>query len=377
MVFLRWLTMIFVVVLTVGFCHAGDLFYEMNQKWDSLEEKMNKEIEARFDSMDEKWVVAQTAFQRKWDRKNAQILQKWQTAIRSTKKDWVQYTPDLGARSRVDFENGRMVFEVVIPETIPDKTSRARKNLKALWQELMAEKDMEGQHILKDQLTDKDGQSIDALNEDEFVDQEVLPNLKPSDRVFVPGDGIRRRVYQVQVDLVPTHIRIRAEKYLPYVSRYAAASDLSPQLVLAIIHTESFFNPRAVSSCQAIGLMQIIPRFAGREAYHYIYGEDVVLDHEYFFDPEKNIQAGCTYFFLLQTRYFKEITEVNKNRYVSICGYNWGPTAMRKKITGRYPISEMTDQEVYDLLQQETPEETRNYIERVIQRMSIYDPYFN
>jgi membrane-bound lytic murein transglycosylase C len=236
---------------------------------------------------------------------------------------------------------------------------------------------VDGQYILKDQLTDKDGQSIDVLNEDKFVDQEVLPNLKPSEQVFVPGDGIRRRVYQVQVDLVPAHIRIRAEKYLPYVSMYAAASDLSPQLVLAIIHTESFFNPRAVSSCQAIGLMQIIPRFAGREAYHYIYGEDVVLDHEYFFDPEKNIQAGCTYFFLLQTRYFKEITEVNKNRYVSICGYNWGPTAMRKKITGRYPISEMTDQEVYDLLQHETPEETKNYIERVIQRMSIYDPYFN
>ena len=35
--------------------------------------------------------------------------------------------------------------------------------------------------------------------------------------------------------------------------------DLSPELVLAIIHTESTFDPDAVSSAGALGLMQIMP----------------------------------------------------------------------------------------------------------------------
>ena len=36
----------------------------------------------------------------------------------------------------------------------------------------------------------------------------------------------------------------------------------------------------------------------------------------------------------------------------------------------------MTNSEVYDLLRIKTPGETRDYIKKVIQRMSIYDPYF-
>lgn len=41
----------------------------------------------------------------------------------------------------------------------------------------------------------------------------------------------------------------------------AISSDLSPFLVLALIEKESQFNPSAVSSYGAVGLMQVVPRF--------------------------------------------------------------------------------------------------------------------
>lgn len=42
--------------------------------------------------------------------------------------------------------------------------------------------------------------------------------------------------------------------------RYEAQKvDLPPELVLAVIHTESTFDPEAVSSAGALGLMQIMP----------------------------------------------------------------------------------------------------------------------
>jgi membrane-bound lytic murein transglycosylase C len=142
------------------------------------------------------------------------------------------------------------------------------------------------------------------------------------------------------------------------------------------MHTESYFNPQAISGSNAIGIMQLIPKYAGREAYQAIYGQDRLITWDYLFVPENNIELGSKYLSLLKNNHFRDIQDDTKNRYVAICGYNWGPTSMRRKIVDRYPISQMSDAQVYSLLRQKTPDETRNYIKRVTERMSIYDPYF-
>ena len=309
-------------------------------------------------------------------KKGLEIEKKWQTAVRSTKKVWVSYDESLESRSRVDFENGRIMLEVVVPESDPHPLEKARKAVKKLGMEVMAQKDVSNQAILKNQVKTSKGRVVYEAEKEDFLVKEVIPKVKPSTQTFIPEDGVKRRVYTAQIELVPHHIRIRAEKYLPLVDKYATINNLDPRLVLAVIHTESFFNPKAVSSCKAIGLMQIIPKFAGREAYKRTHGKDVVLAHDYYFDPEKNIEAGCKYFFILKTIYFKDVEGQRKNRYVAVCGYNWGPTIMRRKIVDLYDFTAMSDQGVYNLLRAKTPEETRNYIQNVTQRMSIYDPWF-
>jgi membrane-bound lytic murein transglycosylase C len=122
-------------------------------------------------------------------------------------------------------------------------------------------------------------------------------------------------------------------------------------------------------------MMQILPRFAGREAYKTIYGEDKIITTEYLFDPENNIELGCAYLKILMYRYFKNVDGEMKRKYVTICGYNCGPTFMRRKIINRHNLSVMSDKEVYDLLKLKTPKETRGYIEKVTGRIPLYDVF--
>lgn len=76
-----------------------------------------------------------------------------------------------------------------------------------------------------------------------------------------------------------------------YVEQYAAEYDLAPSLVYAVIHTESHFDPEAVSSAGAVGLMQMTPDTFDwaqwREKVSEPAGEEMLTD------PETNIKFGC------------------------------------------------------------------------------------
>ncbi len=49
------------------------------------------------------------------------------------------------------------------------------------------------------------------------------------------------------------------EKYSTIVNRYSVENKLDPNLVYAVMRSESSFNPNAVSSVGAMGLMQLTP----------------------------------------------------------------------------------------------------------------------
>ena len=68
-----------------------------------------------------------------------------------------------------------------------------------------------------------------------------------------------------------------------FVRQYAAHYRVSPEFVAALIDVESRWNPRALSSKGAMGLMQLMPATARR------YGASQP------FDIEQNIAAGTRY----------------------------------------------------------------------------------
>lgn len=90
-------------------------------------------------------------------------------------------------------------------------------------------------------------------------------------------------------------------KYPAVVETYAAEYDLDPLLIYTFIKTESSFDPEAVSSVGARGLMQMT-----EETFEWIKsklapGEDITFDDLY--DPDCAVRFGAYYLRLCLDRY--------------------------------------------------------------------------
>jgi hypothetical protein len=90
------------------------------------------------------------------------------------------------------------------------------------------------------------------------------------------------------------------------VDRAATRYGVDSGLIRAIIKAESGFDPRAVSSAGAQGLMQLMP------------GTAKVLGVTDAFDPEQNVMAGTRFLKDLLRRYQGNLDE-------ALAAYNWGP----------------------------------------------------
>jgi len=95
----------------------------------------------------------------------------------------------------------------------------------------------------------------------------------------------------------------------PWVQQLAPTYGLAPSLVNAVIAQESGFNPNAVSSAGAAGLMQIMPATAASLG---------LTDP---FDPVANLRAGMAYLSSLVRRYNGDIP-------LALAAYNAGPEAV-------------------------------------------------
>lgn len=100
-------------------------------------------------------------------------------------------------------------------------------------------------------------------------------------------------------------------KYSDLVAKAAAKHQMDPKLLHAVIQAESAYNPHAVSSAGAVGLMQLMPDTARR------YG---VTDRH---NAEQNVDGG--------TRYLKDLLAMfNSNLKLAVAGYNAGEGAVMK-----------------------------------------------
>jgi len=89
------------------------------------------------------------------------------------------------------------------------------------------------------------------------------------------------------------------------IAREAREAGIDPALVKAVIHRESYFNPGAISSAGARGLMQLMPATARDMGVR-----DVT-------DPEQNIRGGTRYLAMLVSRYHGDTTK-------ALAAYNAG-----------------------------------------------------
>jgi len=101
------------------------------------------------------------------------------------------------------------------------------------------------------------------------------------------------------------------QKYTQLIEEIAAEVGVSKHLLHAVIQVESNYNPEAISTKGAQGLMQLIPATAQRFGVQQVY------------DPESNVRGGALY--------LKKLIEMFQNDLkLAIAAYNAGEGTVKK-----------------------------------------------
>jgi len=329
-----------------------------------------------------------------------EIEEFWGTGefISSTKKDWVEYSKDKKSRSDVDFENGIAKVEVLVtpeeardPEIARKKVEEALKNLvtnrgttKDFKTKMEKPEPLEKTAVLKGQLKTSEGKVVTDENADKYA-REVVNKEKIKTEIVKGTDGKERAKLTISLSLAPDYIKVRASKYEREINKYADHYKLPPELIFAVIHTESYFNPKAKSPAPAYGLMQLVPTSGARDAYRYIYKKDKIVTANYLYKAEKNIELGSAYLQLLMSRDFKKVADINSRMLCAIAAYNTGAGNVARAFTGNTSVSKavpkinrMSYEELYSYLRGHLPyDETKDYIRKVSSRIGMYHEWQN
>ena len=235
--------------------------------------------------------------------------------------------------------------------------------------------------VLKGQLRVGSGIPVTAKNKREFAGHIIRTRPVFKKRIrSTKGDLVKAGV---TFSLVPGHIRIRAQGYLEPVRKNARRFGISIPLAFAVMHTESYFNPKATSPVPAYGLMQLVPESGGMDAYHYVYNEKKILPADYLYKPENNIELGCAYLGLLKNDYFAGIRSPDNALYCTIAAYNTGPGNLSRAFCGKKNLkcavdraNRMKSKALYKHLRKHLPyHETRDYLKKVNSRRGLYQEW--
>ncbi len=136
--------------------------------------------------------------------------------------------------------------------------------------------------------------------------------------------------------------------------RYAGVYGVAPGLVYTFMRKESAFDVDAVSPAHAVGLMQLLPRTAGRivERLGGRRGSPEL------FDPDANIELGTWYVAALQARFQSQLPLV-------AAAYNAGPEAVASWARGG-----PTDTDIF--VERIPFRETRGYVKRIVETYVAY-----
>lgn len=139
-------------------------------------------------------------------------------------------------------------------------------------------------------------------------------------------------------------------------------ANLDPAVADGIMRQESSFDPNVVSGSGAIGLMQLLPSTARMTA------RKAGLPYGNPFDPAQNMALGTTYF-ATELRHFGNCLPL------AIAAYNAGPTAVARWLSqnGDPELgSHAGGANIIDWIELIPYSETRNYVQRVSENITIY-----
>lgn len=149
-----------------------------------------------------------------------------------------------------------------------------------------------------------------------FTNIPSISGNTPASTDYVQGNRSVAPASNPNASSYTKNLKSKSSSFDSIIKKYANYYELDPSLIHSIIATESGFNPNAVSSKGACGLMQLMPATAKRWG---------IQDS---FDPEQNIQAGVRHFRLLMDMF-------NNDLNLSLAAYNAGENLVKR--LGRVP----------------------------------------
>ena len=408
-----------VTILILSFVSVLSIHAQNTQDFNAIYEKARKDMDATRqafqDSADKAlndYLKAEADMLENYKKYCEELKQIWgdSEVVESTRKKWVDYSADKKSRTMVDWESGKVTIEVLADPGASEAEIRAK--MKKAVSDLLANRGNATGFDLtankKNPVSDKpllDGQidlsrygatplseteaskPLSGQGEAKAKEQEAVAKLpdtivdseKPVVETVKTSEG-NKKVVSITLELVEDHIPKRAEKFKEIISRHSATYSVDEPLIYAIMEQESAFNPMAQSWVPAYGLMQLVPKSGGRDAYRFVHKRDAIPSADFLFDPDNNIQLGTGYLKLLMSTTFKNVQDTRCRMLCAIAAYNTGAGNVSRSINGTTNISKaiptinsMTYDQLFNHLKRSLPHaETKDYIQKVTSKMKKY-----
>ena len=340
-------------------------------------------------TIEEQFLEYRKAHQEAFNEFSQEIEKKWPNyngkAVLSTKNRYVEYAKNLNSKKIVDYAKQNISLAV-----IATTQEEAKKKLAVMFDDLLKEtvKTAHKKDLLEKKIAVKLKKPLKIVTSNKQLIADILTarekatmknELQSQDLAVVKYKG--KFIYKANVKMPPDSMIRKAKTFKKEVLANSHKQNIPAELVFAIIHSESSFNPMARSHIPAFGLMQIVPKSAGVDSYRYLYKKKKILSSEYLYDSSKNITIGSGYLHILYYRYLKKITNPQSRLYCTIAAYNTGAGNVAKTFTGNrninkaaITINKLTPEQVYTKLMSNLPyNETKKYLKKVNDRVAAYN----
>ena len=304
-----------------------------------------------------------------------EITQFWEEVELSDTTSWVDYSPAMDVKRVVDFANNEIRISIQgdkLHGFSPEDSER----------EILAALsiDIEGGYKLDPVLIKSTGSQSPSSHRKILGLDKNLASALSNEAVLVRKQGKKGEVLTIIAKLPVNSLAVRAESFLADVEKSALKWQVPVALIMAIMHTESAFNPLARSHIPAFGLMQIVPKSAGRDASRLVFGEERLLKGRDLFEPETNIEMGAAYLHILDRKYLNGIVDAESRQWCVIAAYNTGAGNVARAFAGTTSVTKalplinrLSSKQVYAHLRSNLKyEETRNYLQKVTKVLPLY-----
>jgi len=382
----------------------------------------------------ESWRVQ---YLQEFDQYRAEIIKKWGVGDVSERNKSVEYSADQTVKSVIDYDNNEVSVSILVDSNTTDEAAKAEleKRVEQLaatadsnvYQvvtalepnaveaiEIMpvtftAENEKQAKQVIIEQTKaqlveiDKESDKVQLSNADHVsIDMIEKVNTEKKKKLLIAAktrltavsedyDKLRaskvaalteKKIVEYKVKLPENGLSARANAVVDFAQQEGERWQVPAALIMAVIHSESSFDPKATSPIPAYGLMQIVPTTAGYDVNQIVRKISEPMSSGDLYTPNINVETGAAYLNILDKRYLKSIKNDQSRLYCMIAAYNTGAGNVAKAFNAdgarsikkaAKVINTMAPDDVYQHLLHHLPyDETKRYLKKVSSRIELY-----